>query len=94
MYDTCLTKTDLCCFDPMKEKYASLPPYEAKPRWYDSWCLSPSIGKRGKKISVQGEDMLAEHLELYLRLLAEAPAKIQTKLSNAEQSARIYVNIF
>ena len=74
MYDTSLAKTDLSCFDPLKEKYASLPPYETKPRWYDSWRLSPSIGKRGKKISTQGEKMLTEHLNLYLRLLGEAPA--------------------
>lgn len=74
MYDTGISERDLSSFDPLKEKYADLPAYETKPRWYDSWRLSPSIGKRGKGLAARGEEMLEEHLNEYLRLLAQAPA--------------------
>lgn len=75
-----LHEEDLSAFEPLKEKYAYLPDYQAEPRWYDSFHLSSTICKKGKKMTADMEKFGREYIDTYLKALKEAaPCDPQAK---------------
>ena len=72
MYRSSLKDSDLSAYDKIRKDYACLPDYQTVPRWYDEYKLSSCLGKKGKKISADGERMLEDCFRLYLDLLHKA----------------------
>ena len=68
-----LHEEDLSVFEPLKEKYAYLEDYQAEPRWYDSYHLSSTICKKGKKQTADLEAFGREYIDIYLQALKDAP---------------------
>ena len=72
MYESCIKDSDLSSFEPIRERYRDLPEMKTEPRWYDDIRLDSSICKSGKKIDVQGRQMVLECLRNYIGLLKDA----------------------
>ena len=73
MYKSAINDPDLSAFDDIRKKYEYLTDYKTSERWYDAVKLSPSIAKKGKKIGADGDKLLTECLDTYLKLLKDAP---------------------
>ncbi len=74
MDSSALHEEDLSVFEPLKEKYAYLEDYQAEPRWYDSFHLSSTICKKGKKQTADLEAFGREYIDTYLQALKDAPS--------------------
>ena len=74
MYESSLQEEDLSLFAGLPERYRELPDYDGGSHWYDEFRLPSSLGKKGKQIRKQGEEMLRECLAAYLETLKKAPA--------------------
>ena len=90
LYDTRLAENgDFIKLEAAKKSVSDLPDHDLGKHWYDYMKLPVSLSKRGKKLSERYEALLAQYLDAYLELLANAPAcsPEQKKAKTAE-----YVN--
>jgi len=74
LYDTCLRKPDVSGLAAVKKAYESLPDHDLGKHWYDPMKLSPTLAKRGKKLSSQFDELEQEYFKAYLNSLSAAEA--------------------
>ena len=76
-YDTMLAplpEADIAAFRKVKEQYRDLPPYETRPRWYDSIRYDFTLDATGKTLKDRKESITADYLKAYLSAAEHASA--------------------
>lgn len=86
-----LHEEDLSAFEVLKERYAHLEDYKAAPRWYDSWHLSSTICKMGKKQTAELEQFARDYIDIYLQELRKAPEcdPLEKRAATAEYAQKL-----
>lgn len=70
LYDTQLSPADVSALDAVKLSAGDLPDHDLGKHWYDSLKLSPSLAKRGKKLTARYKEISKAFFTAYLDLLA------------------------
>ena len=73
LYDTQLTPIDVSALDAVKASASDLPDHDLGQHWYDPLKLSPSLAKRGKKLTARYGEISKAFFLAYLDLLESAP---------------------
>lgn len=74
LYDTQIEPTDLTALNAVKANYNRLPNHDLGTHWYDHLKLTPSLAKKGKKLTEDYQKLCNDYFHAYLTLLDKAPA--------------------
>lgn len=72
LYDTQLQAVELGGMDAVKARYAHLPDNDLGKHWYDHLKLSPTLSKKGKKLTEAYEPLCREWFDAYLEVVRGA----------------------
>ena len=89
LYNTQLGEFDTSTLDKVKAGFSALPDHDLGTHWYDHLKMSPSLAKRGKKVTAEYKKLCDEFFKTYLEQLKNAPACIR---SEKQSKVREYTN--
>lgn len=72
LYDTQLQAVDVSGVDAVKKRYAHLPDNDLGKHWYDHLKLSPTLSKKGKKLTEAYGPLCREWFDAYLTVVRNA----------------------
>ena len=72
LYSTQLGDIDVSALDEVKKHYAALPDHDLGSHWYDHLKMSPTLAKKGKKLSAEYKKLCEEFFRTYITVLGTA----------------------
>ena len=84
LYSTQLSPMDVAALDTVKQKYNHLPDHDLGSHWYDHLKLSPTLAKKGKKLTPEYRKLTDEFFRNYLEAVRKS-----TPCNRSEKQAKV-----
>lgn len=84
LYSTQLDDIDVSALDQVKQAYTSLPEHDLGSHWYDHLKMSPTLAKKGKKLTPEYKKLCDAFFRTYIDILGTA-----APCDRAEKQAKV-----
>ena len=84
LYRTQLGDIDVTALDEVKARYLALPDHDLGSHWYDHLKMSPTLAKKGKKLTAEYQKLCEEFFRAYIGVLGSS-----VPCDRAEKQAKV-----